>query len=170
MDEPEKLPFEFELMLKLDHPHIAKIDEIVFNESNTHCMAVTKWIADATCRRRSGLENTTIAKAILSALDYLHERDVVHADIKLDNIVLWAGELDPETQVVPMHPYLIDFGMSFYTNNARTLLLYFIVLFRLLTIPSERHPRYALVHCPRSHRAPTLFPRYGHVGIWTVDF
>lgn len=96
-----------------------KIREIIFNEAKTHCMAVTDWIVDALNTRLCGHQRTSIAQGVLSALDYLHDANIVHADVKRFNVVAKERQPDSSTRVGPVHPYLIDFGLSFYANSAR---------------------------------------------------
>ncbi len=105
--------------MQLDHPNILKIKELVYDEYNAYCMSVTPWIKDAIGMRRSATENAMIAKGVLEALVYLHDKGIVHADVKVDNVVAKLKERSPESQVTLMHPYLIDFGVSFYARAPR---------------------------------------------------
>ena len=53
-------------------------------------------------------EIKSILKQIVSGLNYIHKHDIVHRDIKLDNILI-----DPVTQQIK----LIDFGFSTYARS-----------------------------------------------------
>ena len=51
------------------------------------------------------------ATEILEALEYIHSKGIVHADIKLANILLNRGWEDDEEKIK-----LIDFGLSLVTD------------------------------------------------------
>lgn len=54
----------------------------------------------------------SIIRQIVSGLNYIHSNDIVHRDIKLDNILI-----DPATQQIK----LIDFGFSTYSKSDQKL-------------------------------------------------
>jgi calcium-dependent protein kinase len=55
-------------------------------------------------RRFSEIEVASFMKQILSALQYIHEKNIVHRDIKPDNMLFQSGK--------QTHLKVIDFGLS----------------------------------------------------------
>lgn len=95
---------EINLLKRLDHPNIIKIYEAYMYE-NVYCI-ITEY-----CEGGSLLKNIQkghkysseairiIMRKILSALSYIHKLNIVHRDIKLDNVVFlnkYDSSSDPE--------------------------------------------------------------------------
>ncbi len=96
--------------------------------SNAHCHAntecklflVTEFIAGPTLSERILNEGTLkwgdalkLTAELLRVVQYLHENDWVHRDIKPDNIILRDGQVAA--------PVLLDFGLSYKEGVAQTL-------------------------------------------------
>lgn len=80
-------------------------------------------------------EWTRISKEIANALDYVHKQNILHNDVKGDNIVLTKESLQ-------LHPILIDFGKCRQLSNAKW--------YKLNKQEKEKYCKY---HC---HLAPEL--------------
>lgn len=97
---------EVEFLEKLDHPNVARIiDE---GEAEFFLYYVMPMIEGPSLRqyldrsRRLSVDDTQrIGWDLLDALGYAHERQIVHRDVKPDNIVL-----------CPEGPVLVDFGIA----------------------------------------------------------
>ena len=104
----QKFLKEAKTIAKLKHPNIIRITD-VFQENNTayYVMEYVEGESLAEIVSRDGAIKESRAlkytRSILSAADYIHERNIVHLDIKPGNIML---RKDDDT------PILIDFGLS----------------------------------------------------------
>ena len=99
--------FEKELRIhkRLDHPNIAPIleilylDDVIITVMNFYHYGDLYNVMER--RKLNEYEILEIAKKLVDALCYLHERGVAHRDIKPENIVLDSA----------WNPVLIDFGL-----------------------------------------------------------
>lgn len=105
------LPIEYVIMKDLDHPNIAKILDIEEDDEYFYIIMefypggdLSYYVEDY----KNGLSRQQvlhIARQLIDAVDYCHNHDVVHRDIKLENIFLIKKEKFP-------HVVLGDFGLS----------------------------------------------------------
>jgi serine/threonine protein kinase len=98
----------------LNHPNIVKVYgfEYAGNRSFLILQLINGESLDDLLRRTGRMEPAeavTMAVAALNALDYAHEHNIVHRDVKPSNILL------DENRV----PYLCDFGIVLATNEKR---------------------------------------------------
>lgn len=106
-----KKHFKREAMLlsRLNHPGIIAIFEVM--QTRNHYCIVLEFGGDNLCdfvraQKRGRLDEATargISRQLVSAISYMHEKDVVHRDIKLENILV-----NRATKKVK----LTDFGLS----------------------------------------------------------
>jgi serine/threonine protein kinase len=101
-------------MKMCDHPNIVKLEHALGHDSTVTLVVkhqkngsltsmIEKW------QTLSEPQIAFISKQVLSALDYLHSRNILHLDIKSDNILVSE---DFEMK-------LTDFGVSVHTENGR---------------------------------------------------
>ena len=103
---------EVEILRELDHPNIVGLHETWENPET--CSLVTEFcpggdLLDFVNRAGLPLHESavfTIGVQVMRALKYMHNRNVIHADIKLENILL------PEVNSIDSIR-LIDFGLSY---------------------------------------------------------
>lgn len=105
---------EAQNMARLDHPNVLSILEF-FVERGQHCIVMPFIDGEPleACLRRSGPmaapDAARFALPILNALDFAHERGLVHRDVKPSNILLdRAGK-----------PLLSDFGIALMLGEER---------------------------------------------------
>jgi eukaryotic-like serine/threonine-protein kinase len=110
---PERFLREIRLTAQLQHPHILTL--LDSGERDGSLYYVMPYVEGESLRQR--LQRTgplaidealRIAGAIAGALDYAHERGVIHRDVKPENIMLHQGE-----------PMLSDFGIAIAVAAAR---------------------------------------------------
>ena len=114
----QSLNQEFEIGYQLDHPNIVRyIDKKVSDDGVPRL--ILEYVDGSTLRelidsdtRVSKKEFDSIFGAILSALSYLHRRQIYHLDVKPENIVVTHKEHVAK---------LIDFGFAITASNEKTL-------------------------------------------------
>jgi serine/threonine-protein kinase len=93
----------------LEHPNIVRvIDAGEVGDSLYLVMALVEGYNLASVIGAGPLEPSRtfgILSGVASALDYAHERGLVHRDVKPDNVML---KVEPAAE----HPYLTDFGIA----------------------------------------------------------
>ncbi|HEX3427013.1 MAG TPA: serine/threonine-protein kinase [Acidimicrobiales bacterium] len=84
---------EAKVLASLDHPHIVPIFDYV--ERGGLCVLVMELLPGGTVRQRKLpiSAGCAVALATSSALDYAHQRGVLHRDIKPDNLMFTSGGL-----------------------------------------------------------------------------
>lgn len=114
-DDPqlrERFLREARVATHLHHPNIARIHDLSVGEDDTACivMEFVRGVNLAERLRRDPplgqQEILELAHQTLDALDYLHQRKIVHRDVSPDNIML-ARDADGRAQVK-----LIDLGIA----------------------------------------------------------
>ena len=110
----KELKNEVEILKQLDHPHIVRAIE-TFQHKN-QIFIVMELCSGGDLYSRDPYteeEAARIVSAILSAVSYMHSRNVAHRDLKYENI-LFENDT-PHAQIK-----LIDFGLSkVYGDNAQ---------------------------------------------------
>lgn len=103
------------LEMGISHPHLIKLHKVyetptefvlileyaAGGEIFDHCVGVKDTFSENTSRR--------LMRQILDAVHFLHDNDIVHLDLKPQNILLSKDGTDPESAIK-----LVDFGLSKY--------------------------------------------------------
>ena len=104
---------EVTILEQLDHPHIVKLKE--WHESHLNLMIEMELLTGGTLQDRlktkkfSEKETAQTMKLLLSAVSYLHKHDIIHRDIKPQNIIF---EDDSNESLK-----LTDFGLSAQSSS-----------------------------------------------------
>lgn len=124
--KPNKLDKEAQILLNLNHPNIIKI-HFTFQDMNLRNLYIFQdlisggdlfsYLARGTCLTPlPETEALFTIYQILIALQYLHSQNIVHRDLKLDNILMVSPE--PYSKIV-----LADFGIARINKNIRDRML-----------------------------------------------
>ena len=109
-----KIIFEEEILSSIDHPLIPKIVNTIKND-NIYAYILEykngKTIEDMIFGENHIFTPAEVYKVGIKLIDiikYLHERNIVHRDIRVPNVIIDGEEV-----------YLIDFGLARFVNNER---------------------------------------------------
>ena len=111
---------EFEIVKKIDHPFIVKIIDLystpkafyIINEYCSHGELYSQ-----IKMRFSEEQLCFIFYQIFSALNYLHSNNIMHRDLKLENILISKIETNPSSKMQYFWIKLIDFGAAKFTSK-----------------------------------------------------
>ena len=106
---------EIEILKTLDHPDIVRIIES-FNTKNSYIL-ITEYceggeLFDQVKNQLSETQIAVIFKQVLSGLAYLHSNNIVHRDLKLENILIHEKEKSKTTGEDLFNIKIIDFGTA----------------------------------------------------------
>jgi len=116
-DNMKKILYETDLMKKLNHPNITKILEMF--EDEKYFMIIMEYINGGNLfsfvkKRRKLSEKTAkfLFRQIILGIKYIHEQNIVHRDIKLENLLI---DLNNNVKIC-------DFGIGRKIKNKNQLL------------------------------------------------
>lgn len=103
----ERLRYEAQVLAKISHPNIVRL--LDYQESNQWAFLVLQWIPGRSLKellqeRHQPFQATEITpwiQDICSALGYLHNRGIIHCDLKPSNILIYE-----------QHAVLLDFSVA----------------------------------------------------------
>ena len=106
---------EIEILKNLDHPDIVRIIES-FNTRNSYIL-ITEYceggeLFDQVKNQLSETQIAVIFRQLLSGLAYLHSNNIVHRDLKLENILIHEKEKSKTTGEDLFNIKIIDFGTA----------------------------------------------------------
>jgi len=102
---------EVEVYLKLDHPHIARLEDVYETDRDLHLVMELMsggelYARLAQQRHYSEADAAKTCRQMLLAIAYLHGHNIVHRDLKLENFLYERQDTE--------HLKLIDFGFAKY--------------------------------------------------------
>ena len=116
-DNMKKIKYETDLMKKLNHPNITKILEMF--EDEKYFLIIMEYINGGNLfsfvkKRRKLSEKTAkfLFRQIILGIKYIHEQNIVHRDIKLENLLI---DLNNNVKIC-------DFGIGRKIENKNQLL------------------------------------------------
>ena len=113
---------EIDILKSLDHPDIVRIIES-FNTKDSYVL-VTEYceggeLYDQVRNQLSETQIAVIFKQLLSGLAYLHSHNIVHRDLKLENILIQEIEKSKSTGEDLFNIKIIDFGTARIFDNKK---------------------------------------------------
>lgn len=105
---------EIQILKMLDHPHTIKLYEVLDNAKTLNLimefiggLSLHSYMKKQNLRRLPANEAKVIFRQIVEAVNYCHELNIAHRDLKLENILIDKN----------MNVKVIDFGFSTVSNK-----------------------------------------------------
>jgi len=114
-DLAKKLAKEIRIWSKLKHENVLPLLGYLIEGSNMMPSLISEWMEKGTLREsmksfpRGGIETCEMLRDIAAGLAYLHSNNVIHADLKSQNILISPSGT----------PLLADFGLSFAFSQSQ---------------------------------------------------
>ncbi|KAL4484258.1 hypothetical protein ABPG72_003542 [Tetrahymena utriculariae] len=110
LNQIKKIPLQYikrevQISKSLDHPNIIKFQETYIDKKNIYIVMEYCTGGNLSQRSFSEQEVLNIMKKLLYAVNYMHKRNIIHRDLKLENILYERDSPDSEIKI-------IDFGLS----------------------------------------------------------
>lgn len=120
--DTERFRREARILAKLSHPNIPAIYDVVFDDADASFLIVFQFVEGHNLRQVLNNEGACQLSEvrnwfhqIASALEYAHSKEVIHRDVKPENIIITP---DRETA------YLVDFGIALSAEDSKKLTEY----------------------------------------------
>ena len=125
-DNYKYLKAELEALRRLNHPNIAKLIKVIDNESQIHLLIIMEYCNGGSLSeclnkyiekyQRPFTEEIVqyLTRQIVEALIYIHGNNIIHRDLKLENIMIHFDNYNDEGNLNMMKAKIkiIDFGLS----------------------------------------------------------
>lgn len=109
---------EIFIMCQLDHPNIVRLEEVYESENEIYLIQDLCLGGDLFDRldeqpdfHYSEAKCARLVKQMLSSVRYLHSKNIIHRDLKLENFLFSSNDKDSELK-------MIDFGLSKHFTNS----------------------------------------------------
>ena len=102
----ESLKTEFFALSRLRHPHLVSVHDLGQDRDTGHWFMTLEYVQGPTLsawKAQESQQYLDLARHLLLAMDFIHDRGFVHADIKPDNILMAGLHGDPR---------ISDFGLA----------------------------------------------------------
>ncbi|KAK6642132.1 hypothetical protein RUM44_013855 [Polyplax serrata] len=114
----QQLQREINILKSVRHDHIIHLEQL-FETPNKYFLVMEKChgeLYDVFIKEKRLAENETrtVVTRLADAVAYLHKSDIVHRDIKLENILMGTNPQDPNDH---LYIKLTDFGLSAVKGN-----------------------------------------------------
>ncbi|KAK0730651.1 hypothetical protein B0H67DRAFT_474534 [Lasiosphaeris hirsuta] len=167
----QKVENEMKIMQQVKHPHIVNYVEHL-DWDDRLLIIIMEYIAGGDLGKLiaefgplTEMEVRSIARQLLDAIGYLHDKNITHRDVKPDNILVSSRN--------PLIVKLTDFGLSKMIDNEETFLRTFCgtLLYCAPEVYSEftEYDDYGRRHPRNRHYRAAPGQRYDHaVDIWSL--
>lgn len=113
----QSLKTEIQILRQLDHPHITKLRFVYEDKEKVYLFFdyLSESNLFAVLSKKGKFEEVqckAFLRKLLQTLDFLHSQNIVHRDIKLENILITNEE--------KLEFKLIDFGLAFISKELQT--------------------------------------------------